>query len=170
MRYFRRRTFASLWGGCLRFASLCNANSRGDSSVLGVHLSNVCWGLIFCLRKAFICLKSLLNLRKAYIDLCLLNLPKRSSYRSLLLIVLRIKSSYFSAWFVTVCGICVRLLVHASNQLSSAAFVLQINILSCVARWPLCHKVNLPRCEARRRHLIMNCDILIAASKTKSHL
>ena len=23
----------------------------------------------------------------------------------------------------------------------------------------MCHKVNLPRCEARRRHLIMTCDI-----------
>ena len=49
-----RHTFASLWGACLRFASLWRANSRGDSCVLGVHLSNVCWGLLFCLRKAFI--------------------------------------------------------------------------------------------------------------------
>ena len=30
---------------------------------------------------------------------------------------------------------------------------------SCVARRPLCHKVNLPRCEARRRRFIMTCDI-----------
>ena len=53
--HFRRRhTFASVWGACLRFASLWCANSRGDSCVLGVHLSKVCWGLIFCLRKAFI--------------------------------------------------------------------------------------------------------------------
>ena len=33
------------------------------------------------------------------------------------------------------------------------------NLPSCVAWRPLCHKVNLPRCEARRRHLIMTCDI-----------
>ena len=33
------------------------------------------------------------------------------------------------------------------------------NLPSCVARQPLCHKVNLQRCEARRRHLIMTCDI-----------
>ena len=48
--HFRRRrhTFASLWGACLRFASLWRANSCGDSCVLGVHLSKVCWGLIFC--------------------------------------------------------------------------------------------------------------------------
>ena len=49
-----RHTFASLWGACLRFASLWRANSRGDSCVLGVHLSNVCWGLLFCLLKAYI--------------------------------------------------------------------------------------------------------------------
>ena len=30
---------------------------------------------------------------------------------------------------------------------------------SCVARRPLCHKVNLPRCEARRHLFIMTCDI-----------
>ena len=30
---------------------------------------------------------------------------------------------------------------------------------SCVARRPLCHKVNLPRCEARRHRFIMTCDI-----------
>ena len=28
-----------------------------------------------------------------------------------------------------------------------------------LVRRPLCHKVNLPRCEARRRHLTMTCDI-----------
>ena len=54
--HFRRRrhTFASLWGACLRFASLWRANSCGDSCVLGVHLSKICCGLIFCLRKTFI--------------------------------------------------------------------------------------------------------------------
>ena len=49
-----RHTFASLSGACLRFASLWRTNLHGDSCVLGVHLSNVCWGLLFCLRKAFI--------------------------------------------------------------------------------------------------------------------
>ena len=47
-------TFASLWGACLRFASLWRTNSLGDSCALGAHLSNVCRGLLFCLRKAFI--------------------------------------------------------------------------------------------------------------------
>ena len=42
---------------------------------------------------------------------------------------------------------------------SSAAVLSQSKFTSCVARQPLCHKVNLPRCEARRRHLIMTCDI-----------
>ena len=31
----------------------------------------------------------------------------------------------------------------------------------CLARQPLCHQVNLPRCEARRRHFIMTCDIFV---------
>ena len=42
---------------------------------------------------------------------------------------------------------------------SSAAVMPQSKFRSCVARQPLCHKVNLPRCEARRRHLTMTCDI-----------
>ena len=42
-----RHTFASLWGDCLRFVSLWRVNSRGDSCVLGVHLPNVCWGVLF---------------------------------------------------------------------------------------------------------------------------
>ena len=57
-----RHTFASLWGACLRFASLWPANSRGDSCVLGVHLSNVCRGLLFCLRIAWDHALSLLSL------------------------------------------------------------------------------------------------------------
>ena len=35
----------------------------------------------------------------------------------------------------------------------------EVNLPSCVARRPLSHKGNLTRCEARRRHLIMTCDI-----------
>ena len=42
------------WGALLRFASIWRANSRGDSCVLGDHLSNVSWGLLFYLRKSFI--------------------------------------------------------------------------------------------------------------------
>ena len=65
-------------------------------------------------------------------------------------------------------------LCHKVNLLSCVARQplsgLKLNLPSCVARRPLCHKVNLPscvarqllwpRCEARRRHLIMTCDIL----------
>ena len=50
----------------------------------------------------------LLNLRKAYIDLLLLNHPKPSS---------------FSAWFVTVFEKCLRIPVHASNRQFSSAVV-----------------------------------------------
>ena len=42
-----RHTFFSLWGDCLCFASLWRVNSRADSYVLGVHLPNVCWGVLF---------------------------------------------------------------------------------------------------------------------------
>ena len=42
---------------------------------------------------------------------------------------------------------------------SSAAILSQSEFTSCVAWQPLCHKVNLPRCEAQRRHLTMTCDI-----------
>ena len=70
--------------------------------------SSVCWGLLFCLRKAFI-FKHLLNLCKAYIF------------------------QGFAESFKT--------------------FIFQ------KFRRPLCHKVNLPRCEARRRCFIMTCDI-----------
>ena len=42
---------------------------------------------------------------------------------------------------------------------SSAAVMPQSKFTSCIARQPLCHKVNLPRCEARRRHLTMTGDI-----------
>ena len=84
-----RHTFASLWGHCLRFASLWRANSRDDSLVLGVHFSNVFWDLllfVFVTRAYF---KSFL---KVY-------------YRSVF-----IESSKVVFWK------CVRLLTHASMK------------------------------------------------------
>ena len=42
----RRRTFASLSGAWLRFASLWRTNARGDLCVVGVHYSSVWWGVI----------------------------------------------------------------------------------------------------------------------------
>ena len=62
-----RHTFASLWGACLRFASLWRTNSHGDSCVLGVHGKRLLSRSaipVFLKRLSF---KSLLNLRKAYI-------------------------------------------------------------------------------------------------------
>ena len=53
-------------------------------------------------------------------------------------------------------------LCHKVNLLSCVArrpLCHKVNLQSCVARQPLCHKVNLRRCEARRRHLTMTCDI-----------
>ena len=46
------------------------------------------------------------------------------------------------------------------TELRSSATVFSLSkFTSCVTRQPLCHKVNLPRCEARRHHLIITCDI-----------
>ena len=65
-------------------------------------------------------------------------------------------------------GACIKLglvrrpLCHKVNLPSYVArrpLCHKVNLPSCVTRQPLCHKVNLPRCEARRRHLIMTCDI-----------
>ena len=54
IRRRRRHTFASLWGACLRCASLWRTNSRRDSCVLGVHPSNVCWALLNKTHKNFV--------------------------------------------------------------------------------------------------------------------
>ena len=121
LHFRRQHTFTSLWGACLCFASLWRTNSHGDSYVLGVHLSSVCWGLLFSLRKA-LSFKSLLNLRKAYI---------------------------FQEFAEGVLSICVCWISNVSAAV----------VPSCIARRPLCHKVNLPRFEARQRHFITPCDI-----------
>ena len=68
VRRRRRHTFASLWGACLRFASLWRVTHVGILVSSAFIFKKVCW--IF---------------REAYIDLCLLNRPKPSSFRSLLL-------------------------------------------------------------------------------------
>ena len=134
-----RHTFASLWGDCLRIASHWRANSCGDSSVLGVHFLNVSWGLLFVF----------------------------------------VTRTYFKSFLWAVFWKCVRLLPHASmkpsclarrplchckfTELCSSAAVVphKGSLPSCVVgRGPLYHKVSLPRCEARRRHFIMTCDIL----------
>ena len=98
-----RNTFASLWGACLRFASLWRTNSSGDSCFLGVHLL-----FIFCL---------LWKMRGT---------P----------------------------GACIKPVCLARRPLCH-----KVNLLSCVARRPLFHKVNLLKCEAWRRHFIITCDI-----------
>ena len=102
----------------------------------------------------------MLNPRKAYIDLCLLNRPKCSSFRILLLnFTLDEAFIFFSMvrhclWKMSATpGACIK------PGLVRRPLCHKVNLPSCVARRPLCHKVNLRRCEARRRHLIMTCDI-----------
>ena len=127
-------TFASPWGTCLRFASLWRANSRGDSCILGAHLSNDYWGLLFCLSKSFI-FKSVLNLRKAYIFKSVLKVYYRSVFNKsskafffqsvlkvyiLSKILLKIKPSYFSLE-----NVCFSWCMHQTGLFSSASVVLQ---------------------------------------------
>ena len=59
-------------------------------------------------------------------------------------------------------GLVRRPLCHKVNLPSCVAWrplYHRVNLPICVARQPLCQKVNLPRYEARRRYLIMTCDI-----------
>ena len=56
-----------------------------------------------------------------------------------------------------VCNSCC--MYQTGFSLAAVAIAHKVNLPSCVAWRPLCHKVNLPRCEARRRYLIMTCDI-----------
>ena len=49
--------------------------------------------------------------------------------------------------------------VNLSSCVAERPLCHKVNLPSCVARQLLCHKVNLLRSEARRRHLIMTCDI-----------
>ena len=88
-----RHTFSSLWGDCLRFVSHWSTNSRGDSSVPGVHFSNVFWDLLF----VFVFVTSFKSFPKVY-------------YRPVF-----IESSKVVFWK------CVRLLVHASMKPSCVA-------------------------------------------------
>ena len=124
------------------FASLWRANSRSDSCVLHIHLSNICWGLLilssylkpFIVQKfAEVCysvfvkhssFKSLLNLRKAYIfhefaegllSICVCWIFK---------ILLCIKPSYFSAFSLE--NMCDSWCMHQTWLSSSAAIVPQI--------------------------------------------
>ena len=129
-----RNTFASLWDPCL-----CLLRIHFDAPTYMVILvssafvfqtfAEVCYS-VFVKRSSF---KRLLNLRKAYIF--------QESAEGLL--------------SICVCWIFQSL--HRSNV--SATIVPLLNLPSCEARRPLCHKINLSRWEARRRHFIMTCDI-----------
>ena len=97
-----------------------------------------------------------------------MNLPKRSSFKSLLNvytlseILLRISLHIFLWKMRATAGACIksgclarRPLCYKVNLPGSCEarrpLCHKVNLLSCVARRPLFHKVNLPRCEARRR-------------------
>ena len=107
-----------------------------------------------------------------------MNLWKRSSFKSLLNvytlseILLWIRSLHIFLWKMRVTpGACIksgclarRPLCHKVNLLSCVTrrpWCHRVNLPSCVARRPLFHKVNLPRCEARRRLFITGLNSII---------
>ena len=100
-----------------------------------------------------------------------MNLPKRSSFKSVLKVntLSKILLWIFLWKMRATPGACIkpdclarRPLCHEVNLPASCEaqrlLCHKVNLLSCVARRPLFHKVNLPRCEARRHHFIMTCD------------
>ena len=93
------------------------------------HLLKVCW--IFVKRTYLrVCWRST-------IDLCLMQLPKRSSFKSVLK-VYTLSKIYF--------GLSLHIFLWKMRATPGACIK-----ADCLARRPLCHKVNLPAsCEAQR--------------------
>ena len=91
-------------------------------------------------------------------------------------VVIRVSSAFI---FQTFAEVCYSVFVNGSSFLKSVLNLRKANIFKSLLklyyrsvfagssktfifqmfRRPLCQKVNLPRCEARRRHFIMTCDI-----------
>ena len=109
-------------------------------------------------------------------DLCLMNLPRRSSLKVCGKCTPWVKfyfglSLHIYLWKMRATpGACVkpgclawRPLCHKVNLPASCEaqrlLCHRVNLPSCVPRRPLFHKVNLPRCEGRRHHFILTCDI-----------
>ena len=106
------------------FDALTHLVIRVPSALIFQTFAEVCYS-VFVRRSSF---KSLLNLQKAYTLHCLLNLPKRSSFKSLPLILLWIKPSTHifqhgsSLFLENVCDSCC---MHQTGLSGSAAFVPQ---------------------------------------------
>ena len=79
---------------------------------------------------------------QTFAEVCYSVFVKRSSFKSLL----NLRKAYIKNLLKVYC--------RSVFAESSKTFIFQ------EFRRPLCHKVNLPRCEARRRHFIMTRDIL----------
>ena len=78
---------------------------------------------------------------QTFAEVCPSVFVKRSSFKSLL----NLRKAYIKSLLKVYC--------RSVFAEFSKTFIFQ------KFRRPLCHKVNLPRCEARRRHFIMTCDI-----------
>ena len=114
-------------------------------------LSKVCWGLIFCLRKASSSSKkfaeSSLNVHRSVIaESSKAFIFQKFAVNFYFGLSLHIFQHDLSLSLENVCD--SRCMHHTG--FSSAAVVHKVNLPSCVARRPLCNKVNLPSCLARQ--------------------
>ena len=118
------------------------------------------------------CFKSLLNLRKesaeGLLSICLLNLPKRSSLKSFAEGLLSSLNSFLKVYYRNVkhsewnstldlVPIFFSMIHHLHWKMCATPGASHCIKPGSFARRPLCHKVNLPRCEAWRRQLITTC-------------
>ena len=75
------------------------------------------------------------------------------------------KGSFFEIAFSSSTHICfaLRHLLTFCLMVRHCLWKMFATLSACIkpglVQRPLCHKVNLPRCESRRRHLIRTCDI-----------
>ena len=159
--HLRRHTCASVRVDCLRFASLWRANSCGDSCVLGVHLLNVCWGVLFLFVGVHIS-------RVCWICGCWICQSVQHPEKSFTLDYAFIFSGMIRHCLWKMCVTPVAC-INETGLFSSAAVVPQSKYPSCVARRPFgVTQSKSAELIARGRHFIMTCDIF--GTETNEHL
>ena len=138
------RVFCALWVSC--------ANNKGGFFeiafivVVGTHLHHF-EALAYVLPHFDALTLVVIRVSSAFVfqtfaEVCYSVFVNRSSFKS----VLNLRKAYIFKSFLKV-------YYRSVFAESFKTFIFQ------KFRRPLCHKVNLPRCEARRRHFIMTCDI-----------
>ena len=158
-----KRGFLRLYLCWHTFASLWCANSCGDSCVLSIHLSNICWGLLILSSylKAFVFQKFAVVCYSVFIKcssfkVCWIFI-KRRYFMSLLKVCYQ---SVFVESLKFYFGLILHIFQHFVWKICATpgAYIIQgclaerplyhkVNLPGYVAWCLLCHKVNLPRCS-----------------------